>query len=140
MVTDFVDEEGQPQRDCLWSGERFGRATDASVLVDTRLIATRASASVPVQIEDAEWNTSYGTLAVSASFTGVGATTRIDEGTHVVDRHVMWREGTRGWERGCTATATFDGVTVPGELVYCSMSRVSQGEVRVYHNVPSGGS
>ena len=33
--------------------------------------------------------------------------------------------------------ATVDGVTVPGELVACSMSRVRQAEVRVYHGLPN---
>ncbi len=64
---------------------------------------------------------------------------RIDERAHWADRYVMWLEGTRGWERDCTASAVFDGVAVPGELVMCSLSRVRQAEVRVYHNTPLEG-
>ncbi|MBB1502774.1 hypothetical protein H5397_15320 [Propioniciclava sp. MC1683] len=108
------------------------------MLVDPQLTATRASATVPVQVVDVPADTQTdGTLDVAVTFTGRGATTRIDERAHWTDRHVMWLEGTRGGERGCTAEASFDGVPVPGELVSCSMSRVRQAEVRVYHNVTS---
>lgn len=136
VVTD-VEEEGQVARTCVLQWERWGRATDADVGVHPRLDAAEATATVPVQIMDFANDTeSTGSVEVSASFTGIGSTTRIDERTHWADRSVMWLEGTRGWKRGCTASARFDGVTVPGELVSCSMSRVRQAEVRIYHNLP----
>lgn len=138
VVRDVEYDPGQVERTCVLLAERFGRATDADVAVDPRLVSTRASASVPVQIVDHVAGTeTMGTLDVTAIFTGTGPTARIDERTHWTDRFIMWREGTRGWERGCGAAARFDGVTVPGELVSCSMSRVRQAEVRVYHNLPS---
>lgn len=138
VVTDVEVDPGVVERTCVLRSERFGRATDADVRVDPQLDSTRASATVPVQIVDVVADTrTSGTLEVSVDFTGTGPTTRIDERTHRTDRYVMWLEGTRGWERGCTATATVDGSVVPGQLVFCSMSRVRQAEVRVYHNVPA---
>lgn len=138
VVTDVEVDPGQVERTCVLRSERFGRATDADVSVDPRLDSTEAAAAVPVQILDVAGETeTTGTLDVAASFTGTGSTTRIDDRTHWANRYVMWLEGTRGWERGCAATATFDGAEVPGELVYCSMSRVRQAEVRVYHNLPA---
>ncbi|HSN43692.1 MAG TPA: hypothetical protein VLR88_06515 [Propionibacteriaceae bacterium] len=138
VIADIEFDPGVVERSCVLQSERFGRATDAAVEVDPRLQFTRASAAVPVQILDFANDTeTTGTLNVAATFTGTGATTRIDERTHWTDRYVMWREGTRGWERDCTATAFFNGVKVPGELVSCSMSRVRQAEVRVYHNYPA---
>lgn len=138
VVTDFEVDPGQVERTCLLQSERFGRAEEADVSVDPQLDSTEAAAAVPVQIVDFVNDTeTAGTLDVVVSFTGTGPTTRIDERTHWTDRYVMWLEGTRGWERGCAATAEFDGATVPGELVSCSMSRVRQAEVRVYHNFPA---
>ena len=138
VVTDVEIEPGVTERTCVPTSERFGRAVGASVAVDPRLLATRAKAAVPVQILDFAGETeASGMLSVAATFTGTGATSRIDERTHWASRYVMWLEGTRGWERGCTATAWFDGRRVPGELVFCAMSRVRQAEVRIYHNTPS---
>lgn len=138
VVTDVEVDPGQVERTCLLQWERFGRAEEADVSVDPQLGSTEAAAAVPVTILDFVNNTeTAGTLDVVVSFTGTGATTRIDERTHWTDRYVMWLEGTRGWERDCVATAQFGGATVPGELVSCSMSRVRQAEVRVYHNVPA---
>ncbi|AQX15916.1 hypothetical protein BCR15_05120 [Tessaracoccus lapidicaptus] len=140
VVADVEWDPGVVERTCLGQSERFGRATDAEVAVDPRLNAVDATATVPVQIVDflADSQTS-GSLDVAATFTGTGPTRRIDERAHWADRYVMWLEGTRGWERDCTASAVFDGVAVPGELVMCSLSRVRQAEVRVYHNTPSEG-
>ena len=133
-------EPGLTERTCLPRSERFGRATEAQVAVDPHLDAVDAAASVPVQIVDFVGDTeTAGILDVEVVFTGVGPTTRIDERAHWADRYVMWLEGTRGWERDCTASAVFDGVAVPGELVMCSLSRVRQAEVRVYHNTPLEG-
>ncbi len=138
VVADVEVEPGVDERTCLPRSERFGRATDAQVAVDPHLDATDASAAVPVQIVDFEGETeTTGTLDVEVTFAGTGPTTRIDERTHWADRWVMWLEGTRGWERGCTASAVFDGAEVPGDLVFCSMSRVRQAEVRIYHNTPA---
>ena len=138
VVTDVENDPGVVERRCRPLTERFGRATDAKVTVDPRLQSTRATAAVPVQVTDFVAGTeSADTLDVSVTFTGTGPTTRIDERQHWADRYVMWLAGTRGWERDCRATATFDGVKVPGTLVSCSMSRVRQAEVRVYPNVPS---
>jgi len=138
LVSDWEVDPGVTERSCLPLSERFGRATKTTVVVDPRLKATRASATVPVQVADFEHDTQTdGTLDVAVTFTGKGVTRRIDERTHWTDRYTMWLEGTRGWERDCTATATFDGDTVPGTLVSCTMSRVRQAEVRVFHNVPS---
>lgn len=138
LVADVELEPGQVERTCVLQSERFGRATDVDVSIDPQLDSTEAAARVPVQIVDVVGDTETGgTLDVVASFTGTGPTTRIDERTHWSDRYVMWLEGTRGWERGCTASVAFDGVEVPGELVFCSMSRVRQAEVRIYHNLPA---
>ena len=135
VVTDVEVDPGQVERTCLLQSERFGRAEDADVSVDPQLDSTEAAAAVPVMISDFVNDTeTAGTLDVVVSFTGTGPTTRIDERTHWTSRHVMWLEGTRGWERGCAATAELGGATVPGELVSCSMSRVRQAEVRVFHN------
>ncbi|MHA6523773.1 hypothetical protein [Tessaracoccus sp. G1721] len=137
VVADIEVEPGVTERTCVPQRERFGRATDADVAVDPNLDATEATAAVPVQIVDfVEATETAGSLDVEVSFTGIGPTTRIDERAHWADRYVMWLEGTRGWERDCTATAAFDGFEVPGDLVSCSMSRVRQAEVRVYHNTP----
>jgi hypothetical protein len=138
VVTDVEIDPGQVERTCLLQSERFGRADEADVSVDPQLNSTEAAAAVPVQIVDFVNETeTAGTFDVVVSFTGTGPTTRIDERTHWTDRYLMWLEGTRGWERDCAATAEFDGVTVPGELVSCSMSRVRQAKVRVFHNVPA---
>ncbi len=137
--TDVEFDPGVVERGCLPLMERFGRAVDVDVSVDPRLEATHASAAVPVQVYDFTTGTeSHATLDVEVSFSGSGPSTRIDERTHWVDRHVMWLEGTRGWQRACTASAAFDGVDVPGDLGSCSMSRVRQAEVHVYHNTPTG--
>ena len=138
-VADFEVDPGVVERTCLPATEQFGRAVDVDVAVDPRLDQTHATALVPV-IQVSDWVSGTGseaTVEVDVSFSGSGPTRRIDERTHVTDRYVMWLEGTKGWERDCQATATFDGVTVPGELVACSMSRVRQAEVRVYHGLPS---
>ncbi|WP_092605422.1 hypothetical protein [Raineyella antarctica] len=138
VVADVEVDPGVVERTCLLQSERFGRATEADVTVDPRLVATEAVATVPVQLTDWVNDTgTTGTLHVAADFSGTGPIRRIDERTHWADRYVMWLEGTRGWERNCTARATFDGTAVPGELVSCSMSRVRQGEMRVYHNTPA---
>lgn len=134
VVEDVEIDPGQFERTCVLQSERFGRATGADVVADPHLDAVVVSATVPVQIVDHVHDSeTTGTLDVEARFTGTGPTWRVDESTHWVDRSVMWLEGTRGWERACTAVATFDGVTVSGEPTFGSLSRVRQAEVRVYH-------
>jgi hypothetical protein len=137
VVADVEIDPGVVERTCRPISERFGRATPAPVTVDPRLTFTKAAAAVPVQVvnfADDTWTTA--TVHTVADFTGTGATMRLDERTHSADRYVMWRAGTRGWERGCTATAALDGQPVQGELLYCSMARVRQTEVRIYHHLP----
>lgn len=137
-VVEWEVEPGVTERSCAPLWERFGRATDVPVTTDPHLDAVRAAASVPVQIWSADADEStFGTLDVTAAFTGVGARTRVDERVHFTDRYVMTREGTRGWERACTVTATFGGAPVPGALTSCSLSDVRQAEVRVFHNLPA---
>lgn len=134
QVRDVAGEEGT-ERLCVPLTERFGRAVEADVGVDPRLQATTATAAVPVQVidfvNDQEWS---DIVLVTADFVGTGETRRIDERWHSPGRDGMTLEGTRGWERDCTATATFDGVAPLGEMQGCSMVRVNQSEIRVYPN------
>lgn len=138
VVADLEIDPGVVERTCLSQTERFGRATDADVRSDPRLVATQVTATVPVQVFDfVNDSETTDTVDVVADFRGTGSTRRIDERWHVAGRDGMSLEGTRGWERDCTATASLDGAPVQGELLSCTMLRVHQGEMRVYPN-PAG--
>lgn len=133
-VRDVEGEEGV-ERLCVPLTERFGRATDAEVDVDPQLDATSASATVPVQVVDFVAGTEqWGSVEVTADFVGSGERRPIAERWHSAGRDAMTLESTRGWERDCTATATFHGIEAPGDLMSCSTVRVHQAEIRVYPN------
>lgn len=102
---------------------------------DPRLVATQATAAVPVQVIDfIEGTETNDTLDVVAESHGTGPTRRIDERTHIAGRDGMSLEGTRGWERDCIATASVDGAPVSGEPLSCTMFHVRQAEMSVFPN------
>lgn len=138
VVADLEVDPGVVERTCLTQTERFGRATDADVHTDPGLVATQASATVPVQVFNFVQGTeTTDTVDVIADFHGTGSVRRIDERSHISGRDGMFLEGIRGWERDCTATATIEDATVAGDLLSCTMLRVRQSEVRVFPN-PAG--
>jgi hypothetical protein len=121
---------------CVPLEERFGRSTTGTVTARPRLGTVTADATVPVQVWTPDEDSGEATVDVSMRWTGTGPLNRLDERQHHVDRDVMFRAGTRGWQRDCTAVGTVDGVTPPGELMSCQLYRVRQTEMRVLHGRP----
>lgn len=122
---------------CVPLGERFGRGLEGDVTADPHLDTVTADALVPVQIwsPDLEEDTT-GTVDVSVTWTGTGEAVRLDERSHQAGDGVMARNSTRGWQRGCTAVGTVDGVAPPGDLVWCDLYRVRQVDLRVFPGGP----
>jgi hypothetical protein len=118
---------------CVPLEERFGRSTTGTVTAWPRLDSVTADASVPVQVWTPDEESGQDVVDVSMRWTGTGPLNRLDERESYVDRDVMFRAGTRGWQRDCTAVGLVDGVAPPGELVSCQLYRVRQTEMRVLH-------
>jgi hypothetical protein len=118
---------------CIPLEERFGNTSAATVTVSPLLDFVVASAEdLPVHISRPDGEDSEGTLDVSVSWTGTGTRTAIDEREHVAERDVTIVGGTRGWRRDCTAVGEIDGAPIPGDLTFCELFRVRQGEIRVF--------
>ena len=140
FVYRFVEDPEAPSEPIA---EWFGRLEGADVDGDPRLDHATAQGVVPIQVctifDPTSGLTCPDTLAVSAEWTGLGERQRVADHT-VVRQPVrqpvrLENTWTRGWQRDATATATVDGVPVPGVLVFAQLSRVDQGEIIVQHPI-----
>jgi len=102
-----------------------------------------ATAAVPMSVcwspDDAVCAALEGTVIdVAAHWQADGELQRIDQRETFGDRTTRYRGYTQGWERRASATATLDGVPVPGVLVaeYTVLTSVRQGELQVYTEAP----
>ncbi|HZG93379.1 MAG TPA: hypothetical protein VEZ46_01590 [Mycobacteriales bacterium] len=123
--------------------ELFGGTTDATVTIQPRLRTATATAAVPMSVcwspDDAVCAALEGTVIdVAAHWQADGELQRIDQRETFGDRTTRYRGYTQGWERRASATATLDGVPVPGVLVaeYTVLTSVRQGELQVYTGAP----